>query len=344
MTTSSVASRIGQFRSWIDDRWRTTDDFRAVTHSRFLVLTLGPIAVISAAYVVAFPRAFTAEVSPLAAPLNKTVSPDRASVATDLPGRCEQAAEGLKQKLAPEFHLVVRPPFVLAGDIPALKLRQLHDEIVAPVSRALRSTYFKRAPNQPITIVICATEARFRQLAQEWDGHLDGGYHGYYQRDKRRVLLDLGAGNGSLAHELTHALTQSDCEDLPEWFDEGLAALHEDATFSARENGLIGLPNWRCRITQQALKTSQLPSSAELTRPREFRTGNVELRYAMSRSLCLFLQDERLLAKFYKDLRERNPDDISGIQTLCRVLNVDGAVQFDRRFHQWLRNTMKPRA
>jgi hypothetical protein len=318
------------------------DDNSIVNHTRLLILTFGPLAVIAAAYVIAFPRAGTAEISSVPVTKPGKSQPDQSIPLDKLQRLCSTAAGGLKRQLPANFQLVVRAPFVLAGDMPTARLVRLHDEIIAPVSRALQMTYFEHKPNQPIKIVVCATEERFHQLARDWDGHHDGAYHGYYQRDKRRILLDLGVGNGSLAHELTHALTQCDCEDLPEWFDEGLAALHEDAAFSVLEKGLVGLPNWRCRITQQAFQSGQLLSFDDFVRPMEFRTGNVEIRYAMARSVCLFLQEQRLLAKFYKELRVRDQRDVSGSGTLCRVLQVDDISEAERRFQQWLQGTLKP--
>jgi hypothetical protein len=186
---------------------------------------------------------------------------------------------------------------------------------------------------------VCSTEELFRKLAAEWDGHLDAGYHGYYQRNKRRILLDLEAGNGSLAHELTHALTQSDCESLPEWFDEGLGALHEEASYAAGGTRLVGLPNWRCRLTQQAARTKKLPSFSTLANPQTYRIGDVGLNYAMSRSVCLFLQDQQLLATYYKALRKRPRSDVSGLVTLCKVLGVDNEAQAHRQFAAWVRGS-----
>jgi hypothetical protein len=314
-----------------------------VNLARFLILTLGPVAVVAAAYAVASPRSSTAEVaaefafSEKAHPLNGPVT------VHELARRCDQMAHSLKSSLPDKFQLVVRSPFILAGDLPEIKLKRLHDEVLAQVARALRSTYFEKPPNQPIAVVICSTEAQFRELAQKWDGHNDSGYHGYYQRDKRRILLDLEAGNGSLAHELTHALSQCDFEEMPEWFDEGLAALHEDATFSTQRNCLVGSKNWRCLVTEQALRSGQIPSLIELTRPAGFRIGDVNIRYATARSFCLFLQDHGLLAKFYKELRKADVRDLSGTETMCRVLKVSDAATVEDQFHNWLRQSTKPK-
>jgi len=274
------------------------------------------------AYVVAFPRTSPAELHSTTLKNVPVTSSEQQTESGRTSQPYQQTAAALKRMLPQTFHFLIHPPFVMTGDLPLNRLQALHSQIVDPVSRALQSTYFQHTPKQPISIVICSTEAEFRRLAREWDGHTEAGYHGYYQRDKRRILLDLQAGYGSLAHELTHALTQADCEHLPEWFDEGLGALHEDATLTANNKGLIGLPNWRCRVTQQALQSGQLPSLLDLTEPNRFRTGHVEVRYAMARSLCLFLQDERLLVPFYKALRKRPQDDLSGLKTLCQILHV----------------------
>lgn len=193
-----------------------------------------------------------------------------------------------------------------------------------------------------MSIVVCSTEARFRSLANRWDGHLAAGYHGYYQRNKRRVLLDLEAGNGSLAHELTHALTHCDCEHLPEWFDEGLGALHEEAEFQDQGHQLVGLPNWRCHITQQALLRRRLPSLRELTDPIQFRTGDVAVNYAMSRSFCLFLQDRNVLIQAYRNLRARPSDDIYGLISLRKTLGLKNTDQMDTVFRRWLTKQSPP--
>lgn len=260
----------------------------------------------------------------------KTVVPN------SIEDRCRSAAAELRRKVPPNFEIVVRSPFVLAGDLAKAHLQSLHADVVSPVARALSATYFDQAPKQPILIVVCSTEALFQRLAKDWDGHLEAGYHGYYQRDKHRILLDLEAGNGSLAHELTHALSQADCEHLPEWFDEGLGALHEEATYEAGGKRLIGLPNWRCRLTQQAARNGKIPSLFELANNRTFRSQDVGQHYAVARSLCLFLQDKQLLTAYYKALRTRPRTDAQGVVTLCNVLQVKNEAEARRQFIAWI--------
>lgn len=305
--------------------------------TRLLFLTIGPFAIMTVAYWVAAPPSSAAVVSPLSATARKSSHTQDRDVPKDLTARCQASAARLRQILPADFQIVIRAPFLIAGDLPESTLQKVHSDVIGPVARALRETYFETSPKLPITIVICSTEDLFRQLAKDWDGHLEAGYHGYYQRDKRRILLDLEAGNGSLAHELTHALSHADCEELPEWFDEGLGALHEEAAYTAKGQRLFGLPNWRCKLTKQAASSGQLPTLDALTDPTTFRSGDVGLNYAVARSLCLFLQDRQVLQKYYQELKTRWPSDQHGVSTLCRVLGVKSASQVERQFTAWVK-------
>ncbi len=305
--------------------------------TRLLILTIGPFAIMTVAYWVAAPSSSAAVINPVAASARKSSGTPGREIPQDLAARCQASAARLRQVLPQDFQIIIRAPFLIAGDLPQKALLKIHADVIGPVARALRETYSQAAPQAPITIVICATEGQFRKLARDWDGHLEAGYHGYYQRDKRRILLDLEAGNGSLAHELTHALSHADCEELPEWFDEGLGALHEEAEYAAQGQRLIGLPNWRCKLTRQAAQADHLPSLAALTDPATFRSGDVGLNYAVARSLCLYLQDRQLLQKYYQELRTRWPSDPQGVSTLCRVLGVKSPTQVERQFAAWVK-------
>lgn len=309
---------------------------------RLLILTVGPFVIVTVAYWIAAPHSSAAVVpQPTSASQNQQPRTDRRSVRPRIPqtlaDRCQTTARRLRESLPAGFAIATQPPFVIAGDLPKPQLEQIRTNVIGPVSRALQATYFTSPPQYPISIVICSTEEIFRQLAQEWDGHLDAGYHGYYQRDKRRVLLDLEAGNGSLAHELTHALSHADCPLLPEWFDEGLGALHEEAQYAPDGHRLIGLPNWRCSLTRRACQTGRLPPVRKLADPQNFRSGDVGLNYAVSRSICLFLQDRRVLTEYYQALKTRSGTDPHGLRTLCRILGVTDEDQFERQFAAWIK-------
>ena len=70
--------------------------------------------------------------------------------------------------------------------------------------------------------------------------------------------------------------------------------------------------------------------------PSKFRMGNVEIRYAMARSLCLFLQEKQLLNAYYQALRNRTPNDASGLKAFYGTLRTDNANTAAKQFRVWL--------
>ena len=117
----------------------------------------------------------------------------------------------------------------------------------------------------------------YRRHAKRLDGRENANYHGYYQRTDRRIVLNISTGNGTLAHELTHALAHFDFPNMPEWFDEGLAALHEESEFSSDGSRLIGQSNWRSHFLVNALDRNRLPPLESLITARNVHTGSEAL-------------------------------------------------------------------
>ena len=234
-------------------------------------------------------------------------TPDPLSVA------CVHKAYEYREKVTSNFRTLVASPFVITGDVPIERLRSLHNEVILPAAEAMWLTYFHQRPDQPIVIVLTSSEKTFQDLAWAWDQRRPRGYYGYYLRDQHRMVVNLTTGSGTLTHELTHALSQADCQNLPEWFDEGLASLHEHCEID--ETGrLIGLSNWRSRLLKDIVtRTGKLPISFEdLTRTGIPRDADQQLQYALSRTLCLWLQQQDTLNSYYKSLKQ-NQDPFAAL-------------------------------
>jgi hypothetical protein len=231
----------------------------------------------------------------------------------------------------------VRVPFVLAGNLEESDLEQVYERTIRPVSRALWRCYFDRVPDQPVTLVLMKDETGYRQAARSLDGYEPHAYAGYTQRSERRVVLNISSGEGTLAHELCHLLALFDFPDMPEWFDEGLAALHEDASFSPDGLVLTGSANWRHRLLADALRSDDFPELQSLVRTQSFRGEGENLNYAYVRSFCLYLQERGLLTHFYRKFRLAVRNDPSGLNTLCELFGVDEGHEIDQEFKAWIR-------
>lgn len=305
---------------------------------RLAVLTLGPLAILCACFALSRPLGDPEQIAFLArihAAEHRSARIDEAT-SDQLDAACRTAEQDLRTRLPQGFVTLVRPPFVLAGDIDAERLAALHDNAVRPVARALWRAYFDRTPDGPVTLVVLATDERYRQIARDLDGYDVTSYAAYYNRDARRIVFTVGSGSGTLAHELTHALVQFDFPDLPEWLDEGLAALHEETAFS--DDGLFLEPqsNWRCRLLKEAAVRNRLPALEDLVRTQSFRGEGEGLNYAYVRGLCLYLHERGLLAPYYRKFRSRAVLDPSGLKTLCDVAETSQPADIDRGFAEWL--------
>jgi hypothetical protein len=223
----------------------------------------------------------------------------------------------------------------LAGDLSEDELDRLFREAILPVTAALWRSYYDRKPDKPVTIVALASEASYRAAASSLDDYEPLAYAGYTKRDRRRIVFNLSTGRGTLAHELAHVLAAFDFPGMPEWFDEGLAALHEEASFSGDGLTMVGSSNWRSRLLHEALREGQLPALETVIKSPEFRGEGEGLNYAVVRCFCQYLQERGLASHFYRKFRDAVEDDPSGISTLCALLGVATIDDVDRDFRAW---------
>ena len=229
---------------------------------------------------------------------------------------CEETAHVLSHQLGAECRLLIRPPYVIAGDLDQQILTKYHSEIVQPVEHALYQSLFRQRTEKPITILIFSSDNVYQRYADTLDGRNTANYYGYFERDQRRVVMNRQTGDGTLIHELTHAFIQADFPQLPVWFDEGLATLYEESDFAEGRAGLTGLPNWRLKTLQEGKRNGNLQTLEKLIASNGLRSRYQSLDYAHARYFCLYLQEQRLLSACYRSLRGTHLSDPQGIATL----------------------------
>ncbi|MBM84364.1 MAG: hypothetical protein CMJ78_27735 [Planctomycetaceae bacterium] len=250
--------------------------------------------------------------------------------------RCEQRAVHVSRQLGKDAKTLIRAPFVLASPMSRADLEQLYNDVIHPTTQALQTAYFDRLPDEPITLVVFSREARYREYAQRVDRRPMTGYYGYYLRDERRVVINLATGHGTLAHELTHALSHFDFAKMPEWFDEGLASLHEECEFTTDGLKLLGLPNWRLAQLRQALENGRMLTLTAFTTSPQVRIEEKGIDYAHGRYLCLYLQSRGVLGDFYRKYRTNYATDPYGHRSLCQVLHVNDLDAVQAMFLDWI--------
>jgi hypothetical protein len=314
-----------------------------VSKVRWWILVVGPVAILAASFGLTRwlkverrgPPAsnhFLIGQTEAASPLRRRGQDENLSAA------CRQVGAQLARQLGPECHTIVRPPFVLGGDLDELQLDRLYRETIAPAMRAMTSELLSTQPSQPISVLLLSGEASYNHYAEKLFGDHNVSIYGYYKPGSRTLVMNIGTGEGTLVHELTHALVDFDFPQIPDWFNEGLASLHEQCRFREDENGasIEGLENWRLPGLQKAIRGGQLSSLEALFTADNFRGRRQGLNYAQARYFCLYLERQGLLANFYHRFRDGYSTDRRGTQALAAVVPDFSWQDFDQKFQDWV--------
>lgn len=299
---------------------------------RSLLLTFGPLVLIGISYAAAAPtdidwdalRERFSRRSP-GRPLRLSETP---------PETYDRSSARIQTALPEDWAKVDHYPFILTGNVGERTLRSALDEVLLPLSRALAIDYFDFPPADPITLVLMADESSYHDALGRLGHTGREEYAGIYSRRERRLILNLATGEGTLAHELTHALAHADFPRMPEWLDEGLAALHEESIFSEDGRRLIGQPNWRDAVLQEAYGRTHPPRIEHLV-SQTFGRRDAEVDYALARNVCLYLQSRDLLSAFYRKCRARVSDDPQGLRALLEVTGHSDPEAFDEALRRW---------
>ena len=322
-----------------DASWVGHDNRRPypVDSHRKIILIAGPIVLMSVCFLLTLSTAKDSRPTPPPRQISvDVVSP----LKNDADSRLRQACENIAQEIVTQVDrgnaVLIRPPYVIAGDMPEDALDRLYQNVVLPTERALNVGFFDARPTEPITIVAFAKEIGFREYARRVDHRPTQSYYGYYLRDHRRLVVNVSTGAGTLAHELTHALAHFDFPNMPEWFDEGLASVFEQSEFTDSNHRLTGTDNWRVHHVLRAMHENHLRPTGDLIQGKSVRANNEAIDYAHARYVCLFLQDQQLLEPFYRKLRSRAETDRTGWQTLREIVVCEKAQDLDADFHRWV--------
>ena len=309
-----------------------------MSNLRRWLLILAPLPIFMAAWTFSQwargDRAVALATNDVAPPQSHTPAVARSPDEATLRAACLGAAERWRRQLDPAAAQLIRPPFVLTGNVSAKVLERWHDETLAPARRALEASYFDTPPNDAVSVLLFADEASYRAASHRLFGVEHAPVYGFYRPASHTIVVNAATGRGTLLHELTHALAAFDFPNIPDWFNEGLAALHETSRY--RPDGrLEGLVNWRHEGLQRRVQAGTAPSLAQLVTTPAIRGADEGLYYAQARCLCLYLQRQGKLETFYRELRAGHAFDPTGAKSLRRLWNDASWETIDQTLHAW---------
>ena len=236
---------------------------------------------------------------------------------------------------AEKLNHVIAGPWVIAGDGGVRRLEGYRDRTILAAQRALKASFFEKEPGEPVLILLFETEEPYRRAAKEWFGDEGVTPFGYFRRQDRVMLMNVGTGTGTLVHELVHALIVPDFPNVPDWFNEGLGSLYEQCTINGAE--IRGLENWRLPALQEAIREERLRPVGEMISDADFYGNDASaLNYAHARYFLFYLQEKGLLKDYYRRFRDGAAEDATGLKTLEKLIAPAELEAFDAEFRRWV--------
>jgi len=253
-----------------------------------------------------------------------------------------QHVRKLKQRLKAKrpgatFHIVLQRPFVVVGDEAARTVKWRALRTVKWATDKLKASYFPKDPAKINTIWLFKGKTSYRTGAQALFGHKPSTPFGYCSGQD--LVMNIATGGGTLVHEMVHAFMHPNFPACPAWFNEGMGSLYEQC--GTKDGKIHGYTNWRLPGLQKAIKAARVPSFKKLcaTTTHQFYNKDSGTNYAQARYLCYYLQQNKLLRKFYKAFHKDQKADPSGWATLKKTLGVKddvGMEKFQKKWEAWV--------
>ena len=245
--------------------------------------------------------------------------------------------EKLEQKLkGRNFTVLIEKPFIVAGDESAEKVREHSASTVRWTVDKLKQDYFTKDPAEILEIWLFKNDESYRKHAREFFGDEPTTPYGYYSPSNKALVMNIATGGGTLVHEIVHPFIEANFPDCPAWFNEGMGSLYEQ---SGEVDGRIhGFTNWRLPGLQKGIREKRVPTFKYLTAmtDREFYREDTGTNYAQARYLCYYLQQKKLLVKFYKDFSANRKTDPTGYLTLQKVLGERDMNAFQKKWEAFV--------
>lgn len=236
----------------------------------------------------------------------------------------EQLVAAVQEELGDDFAVeVVEEWFVVASDAAGSSYRRARGT-VRHTYRAMYVEYFEVRPDEPIVVYLFKGEDSYEAYCEKSYGRKPSTPFGFYRDSERKMVMNIATGTGTLAHELVHPLLAHDFPEVPSWFNEGFASLFEQSRYT-EEGTMRGMVNWRLPGLQGALEEGRDVSLKRLmsTTTGEFYGPGSGLNYAIARYLCLYLQEQGLLQRYYHAFRDGHEEGPTGIRFLEEVLDEE---------------------
>ncbi|HRE11732.1 MAG TPA: hypothetical protein PK605_09645 [Ignavibacteria bacterium] len=243
----------------------------------------------------------------------------------------------LTGKLTSDFIVKEHSYFVIASNLNEAETEKILTQTIDRAVDCFYNDYFHTKPTEATTIFLFKDDKTYRYWAKSLYDDDDLSKYGYYKPSEKTMLMNINTGTGTLVHEMTHALARYDFPDIPSWFNEGLGSLYERCSLNNKT--ILGYVNWRLPALQDALADKSYTPIERLmkTNWEEFYGDESDVNYSQARYLCMYLQEQGLLKKYYQNFRDSYNDDNTGIKQMEKITGKS-INELDAEYVAWVKS------
>jgi hypothetical protein len=252
---------------------------------------------------------------------------------SDLQKHKEQLEKRLKDR---NFTVLIQDPFIVIGDEAEETVKNHSISTVKWAVDKLKQDFFTKDPADIIEIWLFKDNASYLKHAREFFNDEPDTPYGYYSPSNKALVMNISTGGGTLVHEIVHPFMRANFPDCPAWFNEGMGSLFEQTGES--DGHIHGFTNWRLPGLQEGIRQKTVPSFKKLLAMTdgEFYREDTGTNYAQARYLCYYLQQKKLLIRFYKEFSANQKNDPEGYRTLQKVLGERDMNAFGRKWEAFV--------
>ena len=220
----------------------------------------------------------------------------------------------MKAEFGREFRYANVGPWLIATDLEPDELRSITDWTIGFYAAQIqRQLFTKTSVTEPLKVMLFKDGESYNKWNLKLYKEKPTTPYGYFSRGKHALVMNIGTGDGTLTHEMTHAMAEADFPSIPAWLNEGLGSLYEMPAVSSTRK-VIGVKNWRLKGLLQDLANGKAAHYRDLIgiSDGDFYGEHRGSNYASMRYLMQYLQDKGKLEAFYtrvRDAKDEKPQD-----------------------------------
>jgi hypothetical protein len=233
---------------------------------------------------------------------------------------------------------------VVATDLSASQSKSFVEWTIAKAGAQIQTQLFTKTPRtEPVKVYLFKDHNSYTIYNKKLFGEHPSTPYGYYSRQKRALVMNIGTGGGTLLHEMVHAMAEADFSDIPSWLNEGLGSLYECSTTNTTTGRIEGMANWRLTGLLKNLEAGTATKLSALMKMNsgEFYGERSGANYATARYLMQYLQEHGKLETFYTRIRDGKDADPETTLKGCfdNKLTVD---EIEAKLFAWVKTLKIP--